>query len=85
MIHLIMWLIRKVKGHTTSPADAPVAAAAEAPVAASGRDEPAVHPRGDRFVRPARPAASGGTGRAPALSVHNLGKRFGDQIGRAHV
>jgi ABC-2 type transport system ATP-binding protein len=80
MIHLIMWLIRKVRSRTTSPADAPAEASADAPVAASGRDEPAVQPRGDRFVRPPRPAAPGATGGAPALSVHNLSKRFGDRV-----
>jgi len=31
-------------------------------------------------VRYARPAASGGTSGAPALSVHNLSKRFGDRV-----
>jgi len=72
MIYLIRWLIGKLTRHTTSPA--------EAPVAVSGRDEPAVHPRGDRFVRSARPAASGGASGAPALSVHNLSKRFGDRV-----
>jgi len=72
MIYLIRWLIGKLRRRTTSPA--------EAPVAASGRDELAVHPRGDRFVRSARPAASGGTSGGPALSVHNLSKRFGDRV-----
>ncbi len=72
MIYLIRWLIGKLTRHTTSPA--------EAPVAVSGRDEPAVHPRGDRFVRSARPAASRGTSGAPALSVHNLSKRFGARV-----
>ena len=80
MIHLIRWLIRKLKGRTTSPADAPADASADAPAAASGRDEPAVQPRGDRFVRPPRPAAPGGTGGAPALSVDHLTKRFGDRV-----
>jgi ABC-2 type transport system ATP-binding protein len=72
MIYLIRWLIGKLRRRTTSPA--------EAPAAPSGRDEPAVHPRGDRFVRSARPAASGGTSGAPALSVHNLSKRFGARV-----
>ena len=72
MIHLIRWLIRKLRRRTTSPA--------EAPVAVSGRDEPAVHPRGDRLVYPARMPASGGQRGAPALSVRSLSKRFGDRI-----
>jgi ABC-2 type transport system ATP-binding protein len=72
MIYLIRWLIGKLRRRTTSPA--------EAPVAVPGLDEPAVHSRGDRFVRSARSAASGGTSGAPALSVHNLSKRFGDRV-----
>jgi ABC-2 type transport system ATP-binding protein len=72
MIYLIRWLIGKLRRRTTSPA--------EAPVAASGRDEPAVHPRGDRSVRSARPAAPGGTSGAPALFVRNLSKHFGARV-----
>jgi len=70
MIFLISRLIRKLRRRTTS--------LAEAPVAAPGRDQPAVHTRGDRFVTSERVAASGGN--APALSVHGLGKRFGDRV-----
>ncbi len=70
MIYLIRWLIGKLRLRTTSPA--------EAPAAASGPDELAVRPRGDRPVRPAAPGGTGGG--APALSVHNLTKRFGDRV-----
>jgi hypothetical protein len=41
MIHLIMWLIGKLR-RTTSPA--------ETPDAVSRRDEPAVHGQGERLV-----------------------------------
>jgi ABC-2 type transport system ATP-binding protein len=71
MIYLISRLIRKLRRRTTSPA--------EALVAVSGRDEPAVHPRGERFVPGERVAASGA--KSPlALSVHSLSKRFGDRV-----
>jgi ABC-2 type transport system ATP-binding protein len=72
MVYLIRWLIGKLRHRTTSPA--------EAPDAPPGRDEPAVHPRGDRVVRSARPAAPDGTSGAPALSVHHLSKRFGARV-----
>ncbi|PZS39328.1 MAG: hypothetical protein DLM62_08835, partial [Pseudonocardiales bacterium] len=71
MYHLVRWLIRRLRRRTELPA--------EAPVPASGRDEPAVYPRGDRFVSSERLVPSGGKGGAPALSVHGLGKRFGDR------
>ncbi|HEY4852184.1 MAG TPA: ATP-binding cassette domain-containing protein, partial [Streptosporangiaceae bacterium] len=75
MIYLIRWLIGKLRRRTTSPA-----------VALSGRDEPAVHARGERFVTPRKVAASdavkgdGEVGGAPALSALGLGKRFGDRV-----
>jgi ABC-2 type transport system ATP-binding protein len=72
MIYLIRWLIGKLRRRTTSPA--------EPLVAVPGRDEPAVHARGERFVTSERVAASDAARRAPALSVHNLGKRFGDRV-----
>jgi ABC-2 type transport system ATP-binding protein len=72
MYYLIRWVIRRLRRRTTS--------AAGTPVAAPGRDEPAVRTRGERFVTSERVAASDATRRAPALSVHNLGKRFGDRV-----
>ncbi len=69
MYYLIRWVIRKLR-RATDPAGTPVAV--------PGRDELAVHPRGERFVNSARTAASGGErGAPPALAVHNLSKRFG--------
>ena len=71
MIHLIRWLIGKLRRRTTSPA--------EPLVAVPGRDEPAVHARGERFVTPERVAASDAKRAAPALSVDSLTKRFGER------
>jgi ABC-2 type transport system ATP-binding protein len=71
MYYLIRWVIRKLRRGTTTPAGTP---------AAPGRDEPAVRTGDERFVTSERVAASGATRGAPALSVHNLGKRFGDRI-----
>jgi len=68
MIYLIRWLIGKLRRRTTSPA------------AVSGRDEPAVHARGERFVTPRKVAASDANRGAPALSALGLGKRFGDRV-----
>ena len=52
MIYLIRWLIRKLRRRTTSPA--------EPPAAVPGRDEPAVHARGERFVTPGFVTSGGG-------------------------
>ncbi len=71
MMFLIRWLITRLRHRAESPASALAAA--------PGRDEPAAYPRGERFVRPERAASPGGKGGAPALSVHGLGKRFGDR------
>ncbi len=71
MIYLIMRLIRKLRRRTTSRA--------EALVAVSGRDEPAVHTRGEHLVTPERVAASDANRAAPALSVDSLTKRFGER------
>ena len=64
------------------PAD-PVEPAAASPVgvpaAAPGRDEAAARTPG-HFVSAGRVAVPRATQGAPALSVHNLGKRFGDRI-----
>jgi len=72
MYYLIRWVIRKLRRRTTP--------AAGTPVAVPGRDEPAVRTRGERFVTSERVAAPDATRRPPALSVHNLGKRFGDRV-----
>jgi ABC-2 type transport system ATP-binding protein len=72
MIYLIRWLIGKLRRRTTSPA--------EPLVAVPGRDEPAVHARGERFVTPRKVAASDANRGAPALSALGLGKRFGDRV-----
>ena len=74
MIHLIMWLIRKLR-RTTSPA--------ETPDAASGRDEPAAGGQGERLVTSGlvtTVAASVANRSAPAISVRGLSKRFGDRV-----
>jgi ABC-2 type transport system ATP-binding protein len=72
MIYLIRRLIRKLRRGTTSPA--------EALIAVPGRDEPAAHTRGERFVTSERVAASDAKRGAPALSVDGLSKRFGDRV-----
>jgi ABC-2 type transport system ATP-binding protein len=72
MYFLISWVIRRLRRRTTS--------AAGTPVTVPGRDEPAVRMRGERFVTSERVAASDATRGTPALSVHNLGKRFGDRV-----
>jgi ABC-type glutathione transport system ATPase component len=72
MYYLIRWVIGKLRRRTTSPAGTPVAV--------PGRDEPAVHTRGERFVTSERVAAPDATRGAPALSVHNLSKRFGARV-----
>jgi ABC-2 type transport system ATP-binding protein len=82
MYYLIRWLIRKLRRRTTPPA--------EAPVAVPDRDEPAVHVQGERFatsgfVTSVPVAASDATGRAPAISVRGLSKRFGDRVAFQHV
>ncbi|MDR3035974.1 MAG: ATP-binding cassette domain-containing protein, partial [Kitasatospora sp.] len=76
MIHLIRWIIRKLRRRTTSPA--------EAPTAVSGPDEPAVRGPGERLaasglVTPSA-AASGANRGGPAISVRGLSKRFGDRV-----
>jgi ABC-2 type transport system ATP-binding protein len=79
MYLLIRWLIRKLRHPVTAPADG------------AGRQsraaEAAFHERGERLVRPARPAASGGVqrereagGGTTALSVRGLSKLFGDRV-----
>jgi len=72
MFYLIRWLVRKLRRSGARPA--------EESAPAPGRDEPVVPPPGDRFAAWARPAASGGTSGAPALTAHGLSKRFGDRV-----
>ena len=72
MYYLIRWVIRRLRRRGTP--------AATTPVAVPGRDEPAVRPQGERFVTSERVAAPDATQSAPALSVHNLSKRFGARI-----
>jgi ABC-2 type transport system ATP-binding protein len=72
MYFLIRWVIRRLRRHTTSPA--------EPLIAVPGRDEPAVHARGESFVTPRKAAESDANRDAPALSALGLGKRFGDRV-----
>ena len=48
--------------------------------AVPGPGQPAARTRGDRFAGSGKTAASGAKKGVPALSVHDLGKRFGDRI-----
>ena len=48
--------------------------------AVPGPGQPAARTRGDRFAGSGKPAASDAKKGVPALSVHNLGKRFGDRV-----
>jgi ABC-2 type transport system ATP-binding protein len=78
MIYLIRWLIRRLR-RPTDPVEPPAANPVEAPAAAPGRDEAAARTLG-HFVSAERAAVPRAKQGAPALSVHNLGKRFGDRI-----
>jgi ABC-2 type transport system ATP-binding protein len=78
MIYLIRWLIRKLR-RPTDPVEPSAANPVEAPAAMPGRDVAAARTLG-HFVTAEREAAPPPTQGAPALSVHNLGKRFGDRI-----
>jgi ABC-2 type transport system ATP-binding protein len=79
MYYLISWVIRKLRRRPTDPAGTPAANPVKSPAAAPRRDEAAVRTSG-RFVSAGRGAVPCTTRGAPALSVHNLGKRFGDRI-----
>jgi ABC-2 type transport system ATP-binding protein len=72
MFYLIRWLIRRLRRRTARPA--------EASAAVPRPDEPAARSRGARFVTSDPEAASGGKTGPPALSAHDLSKRFGDRI-----
>ena len=81
MIYLIMWLTRMLRrpaGQVESPAANPV----EAPAARPRRDEAAARTLGHfvSFVSAERVAVPRATQSTPALSVHNLSKRFADRI-----
>jgi len=78
MYYLIRWLIRKLR-RPTDPAEPPAATPVEAPAAAPRRDKAAARTLG-HFVTSERVAASDAARDAPALSVHNLGKCFGDRV-----
>jgi len=78
MYYLIRWLIRKLR-RPTDPVEPPAANPVEAPAAAPRRDEAAARTLG-HFVSAEKVAVPRATQGAPALSVHNLGKRFGDRI-----
>jgi len=68
MIHLIRSLVRKPRRRITG---------AGASAAAVGPDEAASRAQGPRSASPGKVAAPGRTSGAVALSVHNLGERFG--------
>jgi ABC-2 type transport system ATP-binding protein len=78
MIYLIRWLIRMLR-RPTDPVEPPAASPVAVPAAANGRDEAAARTLG-HFVSAGRVTVPRATQGAPALSVHNLGKRFGDRI-----
>jgi len=70
MYFLIRWLIRRLKRRAAAPA----------PGAVPPPDQPMVRAPGDRLVSPDRTAAPSAGREGAALSVRNLGKRFGDRI-----
>src|SRR4029077_2937729 len=78
MIYLIKWLIRMLR-RPADPAESPAASPVGVPAAANGRDEAAARTLG-HFVSAGRVAGPRAAQGAPALSVHNLGKRFGDRV-----
>jgi ABC-2 type transport system ATP-binding protein len=72
MFYLIRRLIMQLRRRAAVLADQPVTVA--------GRDESLAGTRGDRFASPERATAPGSNRGAVALSVHGLGKRFGDRV-----
>jgi ABC-type uncharacterized transport system ATPase subunit len=78
MYYLIRWLIRTLR-RPTDPGEPPAANPVEAPAAAPRRDEAAARTLG-HFVSTEKVAVPRARQGAPALSVHDLGKRFGDRI-----
>jgi ABC-2 type transport system ATP-binding protein len=78
MYYLIRWLLR-MRRRPTDPAGTPPANPVDAPAAAPTRDEAAARTRG-HFVSAETVAVPSAKQGAAALSVDNLGKRFGDRI-----
>ncbi len=72
MYFLIRWLIRKLRSRNPDRAGGPVPA--------PGPDEPITRAPGDRIMSWPRTASDTRKTGAPALSVHGLGKRFGDRV-----
>jgi ABC-2 type transport system ATP-binding protein len=72
MYFLIRWLIRKLRSHNTDGAGGPPPP--------PERDQPIAHAPGDRIMSRPRIASHATEPGTPALSVHGLGKRFGDRV-----
>jgi ABC-2 type transport system ATP-binding protein len=72
MIYLIRWLTRKLRHRMTN--------LARASAAAPGPDQRAIRTPGQRLTSVESGAAAGANQGATALSVHGLGKRFGDRV-----
>ena len=81
MIYLIMRLIRVLR-RPAEQVESPAANPVEAPAARPRRDEAAARTLGHvvSFVSAERVAVPRATQGTPALSVHNLSKRFADRI-----
>ena len=81
MIYLIMWLMRMLR-RPAEQVETPAANPVEAPAARPGQDEAAARTLGHfvSFVSAERVAVPRATQGTPALSVHNLSKRFADRI-----
>jgi ABC-2 type transport system ATP-binding protein len=77
MYHLFKWLIGRL-GRRTAPVS-------REPVAVSAPGGHTVRPPGDDLVSPQKAAVPGAGQDAAALSVRNLGKRFGDRVAFADV
>ena len=58
----------------------PIAHPAQELAQGPGQEEPAARTRADRLAGSGNPAGSEPKKSVPALSVHNLGKRFGDRV-----
>jgi ABC-2 type transport system ATP-binding protein len=78
MYYLIRSLIRRLR-RPTDPLEPPAAIPVETPAAAPRPDEAAARTLGG-FVSADRAAVRRAKQGSPALSVHNLGKRFGDRV-----
>ncbi len=78
MYYLIRWVIRRLR-RPADPVEPPAANPVEAPAAAPRRDQPAARALA-HFASAQRVAVPRATRAVPALSVRNLGKRFGDRV-----